>query len=209
MNQVDLIRERLEPINLMIPTTLPLARGRALAAMRDLGIDRDAYPTTYAHCFSSGLRQMIVEDGIEGWQVIGASDRLHLLDESGLRIRFLKELSFGGLPPAGHNRSRIETWSQGTLDLDGTAAEESDHPLEDIELIVVWSEEQGRFACTAYQPLEPGSWPGGAAGRAIMRMPLGIAPDAFASLSFDGRTREEPLIPRANTIVSEPEGARP
>lgn len=201
MQQIDLIRERMEPINRMVITSLPLARARALAALDAIGVVRDEYPTVYAHCFSGGLRQMIIEDGIDGWRVVDGSDCLHLRDGSGLRIRFLKELSIGGLPPAGRNRSRIEAWSQSGLDLFGTPAPSSKLPLDGIELVVVWSDAAGRFACTAYQPLGPGSWPDGAKGKAIMKMPLGIEPEVFENMSFNGHAQEELLIPKTNTIV--------
>lgn len=203
MHQIDLVRERLEPVNGMVRVFLPLARGRSLAAMEALGVTRRDYPSTYARCFTSSLRQMLVEDGLRGWEVVDGSDCLHLLDESGLRIRFLKELVFGGLPPAGRNRSRIEAWSQEGFDLFSPTEGLTRHPLGDVELIVVWAESGGRFSCTAYQPLAPGSWPKGAPGRAIMKMPLGIDPDVFEGMSFGDHGKEELLIPKANAIIQE------
>lgn len=209
MDDFDLIKERLEPINGIIPTALPLARGRALAAMGELGLSRDVYRKLYADSFSATLRSELVNHPAGQWRVIHGSNCLHLLDGgSGMELRFIKAFALtGGLPPAGPNHARREAWSQGLLDLNERAgANGEETPLGGVKLILVWEEhadatESGLFRCTVYQPLEPGAFPHGADGRAIMSMPIGIDSNDYNDMSFSVDNTEERMIPRSNTII--------
>ena len=203
MNHIELVKQRLEPINLMLPASLPTARDRAMEAMGKLGATREEYKKLYADSFNCGLRQLIREDPIDGWHIVDGGNCLHLRDaETHLKLRFLKEFAFtGALPPAGHNRNRIEAWCQDSLDIFDMEAPQSGKPLEGVELIVVWTEHPNRFSCTAWQPLTAGRFPIGAKGKAIMTMPLGVDAQAFERMSFNGDEREDLMVPKRNEIV--------
>ena len=140
MRKLDLILDRLKPINDTIPDLLPTARDRALDSMTALHITRDGYPKLYAENFTAGMRQIIAEHPIDNWDITDNPNGLHLIDDqTQMRIRFLKNFAFSGeIPPAGRNKARNEIWYQGSLDLGEQVS--AKHPLSDVELIIVWTE---------------------------------------------------------------------
>lgn len=201
MRKLDLILDRLKPINDTIPDLLPTARDRTLDSMTALHITRDGYPKLYAENFTAGMRQIITEQPIDNWDITDNSNGLHLIDDqTQMRIRFLKNFAFSGeIPPAGRNKARNEIWYQGSLDLGEQVS--TKHPLSDVELIIVWTEIRSQFYCTAYQPLGPGKFPKGAPGRAMMVMPLGVSPSLLEAEGWRKREGDEEIVPSTNTIV--------
>ena len=147
---------------------------------------KEAYVKLYADGFTCGLRQMLLDEPMNDWKIVDGSNCLHLIDsQTRLKIRFLKSFAFtGGLPPAGHNKARIDAWCQ--LPLDSYSQERlfAPRPLEGTELVLTWTERDGSFECTVYQPLSPGRYPKGAPAKAIMSLPIGIDADDYEHISF-------------------------
>lgn len=204
MDRIELIKQRLAPINDMIPTNLPLAKGRATAALDALGVSRNEYKGLYAENFLAALRQLLLEDPVDDWKVSGASNCLHLMDpETHMKLRFIKEFAFGGLPPAGKNLRRTQAWCQEPLSLFDQWDSNSRYPLDGTEIVVLWTETSDRFLCDAVQPLDAGSFPRRAKGKLILAMPIGVPADMFDKMTFDGGEAEERMVPLTNTIIRE------
>lgn len=155
MEKLELIRQNLTPINDALPTLLPQARLRSLSAMNTLGTPRIKYPKLYADNFNATLRAEIADEPIDGWKLTRSTSCLHLRNTgSGLRLRFLKKFKFeGSVPPAGPNLRRREAWVQPAM-LDQELSGKK--PLSDSEIVLVWTEANGIFHCSAYQPTGTG-----------------------------------------------------
>ena len=200
MDRLELIRQNLSPINDALPVLLSQARGRALSAMDALCTPREKNPKLYADSFSATMRAEIDADPIEGWKLTGAPNCLHLRNvDTGLKLRFLKKFRFeGAVPPAGPNRRRREAWTQPAL-LDQVVF--GRRPLEGTEIILVWTEANGAFHCSAYIPHGPGRFPKGAPSIALMALPM---EGYLMELTFNGEdTDDELLVPKTNIIVQE------
>lgn len=200
MNRFELIRQNLSSINDALPVLLPQARARSLKAMDALRTPREKYPKLYADNFNATLRSAIADDPIDGWKLAGASNCLHLCNpDTGLKLRFLKEFRFEGtVPPAGTNHRRREAWAQPAI-LDQKVFGE--RPLEDAEIILVWTESNGAFHCSAYLPVGPGKFPSGAPCIALMVLPM---EGDLEKMSFNGEDAgNELLVPKTNTIIQE------
>ena len=188
------------PINDALPTLLPQARLRSLSAMNTLGTPRIKYPKLYADNFNATLRAEIADEPIDGWQLTKSTSCLHLRNiGSGLRLRFLKKFKFeGSVPPAGPNLRRREAWVQPAM-LDQELPGKK--PLSDSEIVLVWTEANGIFHCSAYQPTGTGRFPKGAPCIALMVLQMG---EGFKGMVFNGDDEgNELLVPRSNTIVQE------
>lgn len=200
MERLELIRQNLAPINDALPTLLPQAKLRSLSAMDTLGTPRTKYPKLYADSFNATLRAELADDPIEGWKLMGPASCLHLRNvATGLKLRFLKEFKFeGAVPPAGPNRRRREAWAQpALLDQEVTGSQ----PLKDSEIVLVWTEANDTFHCSAYQPTGAGRFPKGAPCVALMVLPMG---GDLETMAFNGGDEEnELLVPRSNIIVQE------
>lgn len=73
--------------------------------------------------------------------------------------------------------------------------------LSDAEIVLVWTEANGIFHCSAYQPTGTGRFPKGAPCIALMVLQMG---EGFKGMAFNGDDDEnELLVPRSNTIVRE------
>lgn len=200
MEKLELIRQNLLPINDVLPTLLPQARLRSLSAMNTLGTPRAKYPKLYADNFNATLRAEIADEPIDGWELTGSTSCLHLRNiGSGLKLRFLKKFKFeGSVPPAGTNLRRRQAWVQPTM-LDQELSGKK--PLSDAEIVLVWTEANGIFHCSAYQPTGTGRFPKGAPCIALMVLQMG---EGFKGMAFNGDDDEnELLVPRSNTIVRE------
>lgn len=203
MNRTELALERLELISLALPTLLPEAKQRTTDALTVLGTPKRAYPKLYADNFTATLRSSILDDPIDGWEIRGGSNCLHLLDkETSMKVRFLKEFAFDGVvPPAGHNKARQTAWVQNAL-LDEPV--KGKKPLCDVHIVLGWVEINGVYRCTFYQTLGPGQFPKGAQAKAIMTVP---ATDDLKNMSFNGDTSEdEHIVPKKNIIIQESRG---
>lgn len=199
LERLELIRQSLTPINDALPTLLPQARLRSLSAMDVLGTSRLEYPKLYADSFNATLRAELSDDPIDGWNLTDSASCLHLLNtDTGLKLRFLKEFKFeGSVPPAGVNRQRREAWAQpALLDQEVSGA----RPLKGSEIVLAWTEINGVFHCSAYQPTGTGRFPKGAPCIALMMLRMG---NDFESMSFHGGEDNELLVPRSNIIVQE------
>lgn len=200
MEKLELIRQNLTPINDALPTLLPQARLRSLSAMNTLGTPRIKYPKLYADNFNATLRAEIADVPIDGWQLTKSTSCLHLRNiGSGLRLRFLKKFKFeGSVPPAGPNLRRREAWVQPAM-LDQELSGKK--PLSDSEIVLVWTEANGIFHCSAYHPTGTGRFPKGAP--CIVLMVLQMC-EGFNGMAFNGDDEgNELLVPRSNTIVQE------
>lgn len=168
--------------------------------MNTLGTPRAKYPKLYADNFNATLRAEIADEPIDGWKLTRSTSCLHLRNiSSGLRLRFLKKFKFeGSVPPAGPNLQRREAWVQPAM-LDQELSGEK--PLSDTEIVLVWTEANGIFHCSAYQPTGTGRFPKGAPCIALMVLQMG---EGFKGMAFSGDDEEnELLVPRSNTIVQE------
>ena len=137
---------------------------------------------------------------IDDWKITGSASCLHLRNtDTGLKLRFLKEFKFeGSVPPAGMNRLRREAWAQPVL-LDQEVS--GVRPLKDSEIVLVWTETNGVFHCSAYQPTGTGRFPKGAPCIALMVLPM---EGNLEDMSFNGGDEDnELLVPRSNIIVQE------
>ena len=200
MEKLELIRQNLTPINDALPTLLPQARLRSLSAMNTLGTPRIKYPKLYADNFNATLRAEIADEPIDGWQLTKSTSCLHLRNTgSGLRLRFLKKFKFeGSVPPAGPNLRRREAWVQPAM-LDQELSGKK--PLSDSEIVLVWTEANGIFHCSAYQPTGTGRFPKGAPCIVLMVFQMC---EGFNGMAFNGDDEgNELLVPRSNTIVQE------
>ena len=200
MNRFELIRQNLSPINDALPVLLSQARARSLEAMDMLRTPREKYPKLYADSFTGTLRSAIADDPIDGWKLAGASNCLHLRNpDTGLKLRFLKEFRFEGtVPPAGTNHRRREAWAQPAI-LDQKVFGE--RPLENTEIIMVWTESNGALHCSAYLPVAPGKFPKGAPCIALMVLPM---EGDLEKISFNGEDAgNKLLVPKTNTIIEE------
>ena len=200
MNRFELIRQNLSPINDALPVLLSQARARSLEAMDMLRTPREKYPKLYADSFTGTLRSAIADDPIDGWKLAGASNCLHLRNpDTGLKLRFLKEFRFEGtVPPAGTNHRRREAWVQSAI-LDQKVFGE--RPLENTEIIMVWTESNGALHCSAYLPVAPGKFPKGAPCIALMVLPM---EGDLEKISFNGEDAgNKLLVPKTNTIIEE------
>ena len=200
MEKLELIRQNLTPINDALPTLLPQARLRSLSAMSTLGTPRAKYPKLYADNFNATLRAQIADEPIDGWKLTKSISGLHLRNiGSGLRLRFLKKFKFeGSVPPAGPNWRRREAWVQPAM-LDQELSGKK--PLSDSEIVLLWTEANGIFHCSAYQPTGTGRFPKGAPCIALMVLQMG---EGFNGMAFNGDDEgNELLVPRSNTIVQE------
>lgn len=200
MDRLELIRQNLSPINDALPVLLPQARERSLNAMDTLHTPREKYPKLYADSLNATLRSEIADDPIDGWKLAGATHCLHLRNvDTGLKLRFLKEFRFeGAVPPAGTNHRRREAWAQPAI-LDQEAF--GGKPLEDAEIILVWTESNSVFHCSAYLPVGPGKFPKGAPCIALMVLPM---EGDLKEMSFNGEDADgELLVPKTNTIIQE------
>ena len=200
MDRLELIRQNLAPLNDALPVLLPRARSRSLSAMDTLGTPRTKYPKLYADSFNATLRAEIADDPIDGWKLTKSTSCLHLYNVgTGLKLRFLKKFKFeGNVPPAGPNLRRREAWVQPAM-LDQEVFGEL--PLQDCEIVLVWTEVNGAFHCSAYQPTGLGRFPKGAPCIALMVLPMGAD---LETLAFNGGDEEnELLVPQSNIIVQE------
>lgn len=204
MDKIQLIKARLGVINEILPKALPDAKTSSIKAMNQLQASREEYTKLYAENFTCALRQILKGTAMDEWKIVDGPSCLHLQDKATrMRIRFLKEFAFiGPIPPAGRNLSRLNAWCQDSLELD-RSVDKAKYPLENIELILVWTEAEDRFTCTAYQPLSAGKFPRGASGRAIMKMPLCISGEDFESIRFNNDSYADDMVPKANTIITE------
>ena len=74
-------------------------------------------------------------------------------------------------------------------------------PLKDSEIVLVWTETNGVFHCSAYQPTGTGRFPKGAPCIALMVLPM---EGNLEDMSFNGGDEDnELLVPRSNIIVQE------
>lgn len=74
-------------------------------------------------------------------------------------------------------------------------------PLEDAEIILVWTESNSVFHCSAYLPVGPGKFPKGAPCIALMVLPM---EGDLKEMSFNGEDADgELLVPKTNTIIQE------
>ena len=200
MERLELIRQNLAPISDALPTLLPQARHRSLSAMETLGTPRTEYSKLYADSFNATLRAEIADDPIDGWTLTGRASCLHLRNTtSGLKLRFLKEFKFeGSVPPAGPNLRRREAWTQPAM-LDQKIS--GKQPLKDSEIVLAWTEVNGTFHCSAYQPTGTGRFPKGAPCIALMVLPMD---GDLETLAFNGGDEEdELLVPQSNIIIQE------
>lgn len=200
MLQTELVLDRLEPLKLALPIFLSPTRTHVLAALDHLGTQPKEYPKLYADSFAASLRAAINDDPIEGWEIQGPSNCLHMRDkETHLKLRFLKEFAYeGDVPPAGNNQTRITAWVQEPLmDVEATGK----RPLKDVRLVLVWKERNGLFDCTVYQTETAGDFPKGAKARTVMQIP--ITPN-LNNTSFNPDTSdEEHIVPKKNIVIRE------
>ncbi|MBT1162885.1 hypothetical protein JS541_13880 [Bifidobacterium sp. SO1] len=202
---MKLIEERLAPLAEAIVPNLPDCRDKAIRTLEDTyGVSRFKYTKQYADLFNLGLRTKIEASDI-GWLNLDPhTNRIHLTDpDTRLSIRVIKKFALNGpLPPAGHNKNRIEAWCQEPLPEFQTKPQ-GRYPLEGIELIVIWIEYRNRFDCMVCQPTDVGSFPEGAP--TAFCLPLVPGQPAFANERFIRKTTAEQLImPTHNIIVTEP-----
>lgn len=202
LNQDELIKQRLAPLAQIIPPYLPQASYMAVNALDVLGANRRECKKLYAELFNYRLRSFIRDTkDTERWVLTGGPDCIHLYDnDTHLNARVLKRFAFAGtVPPAGCTRTRATAWNQGML---GPFDEKISglHPLEDVTMIIVWTEVGGHFECVAYRPIGTGKFPKGA--------PTSLAVPMLASVEeYDGIKvdRIEPpqrfIMPAHNAIV--------
>lgn len=74
-------------------------------------------------------------------------------------------------------------------------------PLKDSEIVLAWTEVNGTFHCSAYQPTGTGRFPKGAPCIALMVLPMD---GDLETLAFNGGDEEnELLVPQSNIIIQE------
>lgn len=200
MEPHELIKERLAPLAPIITPNLPQARRLATTALDLYGTSRTQAAKMYADLFNFGLRGIIHDSDLGQWELTGAPNGIHLHDkETHLDARILKEYAFSGtVPPAGPNKARNAAWTQGTLELPGTA--HGPHPLEGTTMIIVWAEVDGLFRCDAYLPSGAGRFPNGAP--TTLAIPMTADTTGYDDMRFDMTEPTQRFItPTANTIV--------
>lgn len=101
MTDIDLIHERLAPINAAMPQVLTTARDGAMRAMNTMGLPRHEYRALYANNFI-GVARNTMPDVLEecDWEIAAARNTLQLVDkDTGLRVRLLKRFAIEGAVP--------------------------------------------------------------------------------------------------------------
>ena len=201
MTDIDLIHERLAPINAAMPQVLTTARDGAMRAMNTMGLPRHEYRALYANNFI-GVARNTMPDVLEecDWEIAAARNTLQLVDkDTGLRVRLLKRFAIErAVPPAGHNAARRQAWSQQSL-LDEQPSGKK--PFEAVHLVLIWHEEGSELSCAAYLPKEAGRFPHAAKAGMIAKIPVTLPADEFAGLRFDTKEPRQTLTPVRNTVV--------
>ena len=212
MTDIDLIHERLAPINAAMPQVLTTARDGAMRAMNTMGLPRHEYRALYANNFI-GVARNTMPDVLEecDWEIAAARNTLQLVDkDTGLRVRLLKRFAIeGAVPPAGHNAARRQAWSQQSL-LDEQPSGKK--PFEAVHLVLIWHEEGSELSCAACYVrtdnrenadlgLQAGRFPHAAKAEMIAKIPVTLPADEFAGLRFDTKEPRQTLTPVRNTVV--------
>lgn len=202
MPDLELIHERLAPINAAMPQVLTAARSGAVKAMDAMGLPRRKYRALYANNFI-GCARHTMPDVLEecAWKINAAYNCMQLTDgDTGLKIRLLKRFAIeGNVPPSGGNKARMQAWSQS--ELIGGSSSSSRKPLEGVHLVLIWHEENEQLSCAAYLPKEAGSFPHSAKAEMVMKVPVTLPADEFEGLRFATKEPAQTLTPVRNTVV--------
>lgn len=202
MPDIELIHERLAPINTAMPQVLNTAHDRAMQGMNAMGLPRNRYRALYANNFIGVARNTIpeaLED--DSWAIAPARNTVQLTDRrTGLSVRLLKRFAIeGAVPPAGRNTARMQAWSQGTmLDVPVRAGGKK---LEGIHLVLIWQEENETLSCAAYMPKDAGRFPKSAKAEMIMKIPVTLPAGEFEGLRFSTKEPQTTLTPVRNTVI--------
>lgn len=101
MPDIELIHERLTPINAAMPQVLNTAHDRAMQGMNAMGLPRNRYRALYANNFIGVARNTIpeaLED--DSWAIAPARNTVQLTDRrTGLSVRLLKRFAIEGAVP--------------------------------------------------------------------------------------------------------------